>query len=67
MVIGEAEDLWPRFLADLEAGRPQPIYRCETPPSIARQPVPRWDLVDARRAEMHALVDTYYPKAGGTG
>jgi radical SAM superfamily enzyme YgiQ (UPF0313 family) len=49
VVIGEAEELWPRFLADLEAGRPQPVYRCESQPSIARQPLPRWDLVDARR------------------
>jgi len=48
VVIGEAEELWPKLLADLEAGRPQPVYRCETPPSIARQPLPRWDLVDAK-------------------
>jgi radical SAM superfamily enzyme YgiQ (UPF0313 family) len=50
VVIGEAEELWPRFLADLEAGRPQPVYRCETPPPFARQPFPRWDLVDAKRS-----------------
>jgi radical SAM superfamily enzyme YgiQ (UPF0313 family) len=50
VVIGEAEELWPRFLADLDAGRPQPVYRCEAPPSLARQPFPRWDLVDTRRS-----------------
>ncbi len=50
VVIGEAEELWPRFLADLEAGRPQPVYRCEAPLPFARQPHPRWDLVAAKDA-----------------
>jgi radical SAM superfamily enzyme YgiQ (UPF0313 family) len=45
VVAGEAEEVWPRLLADLEAGRLQRVYRAETPPAFRTSPPPRWDLV----------------------
>jgi len=45
-VLGEAEDLMAELVADLEAGQLKPIYQSNTRPSLARSPVPRWDLVD---------------------
>lgn len=46
VVIGEAEELWPKLLEDFAAGRLQRIYRMTTPPPIDRLPVPRYDLLD---------------------
>jgi len=34
VVIGQAEDLWPRVLEDVRAGRLQRVYRQERPPSL---------------------------------
>lgn len=48
VVIGEAEDLWPRVVADAAAGRLQQVYRMERPPSIDALPVPRYDLMHRR-------------------
>jgi radical SAM superfamily enzyme YgiQ (UPF0313 family) len=45
-VLDEAEITLPRFLADLEAGRPQKMYRAEEKPDISRTPPPRFDLID---------------------
>ncbi len=45
-VLDEAELTLPRFLADLEAGRPQKVYRADGRPDITRTPVPRFDLID---------------------
>jgi radical SAM superfamily enzyme YgiQ (UPF0313 family) len=44
-VLGEAEEIMPRFVADLEAGTLQPVYRAPQFPSLAQTPVPRYDLV----------------------
>lgn len=35
VVIGEAEELWPRLIEDFRAGRLQPRYRAERRPSLA--------------------------------
>ncbi len=45
-VLDEAELTLPRFLADLEAGYPQKLYRDSGKPDITRTPVPRFDLID---------------------
>jgi radical SAM superfamily enzyme YgiQ (UPF0313 family) len=45
-VLDEAELTLPRFLADLEAGHPQKLYRDSGKPDITRTPVPRFDLID---------------------
>ena len=49
VVVGEAEDLWPGVLADFESGDLKPVYKAEGFPSIGRQPIPRWDLIDTRQ------------------
>jgi radical SAM superfamily enzyme YgiQ (UPF0313 family) len=47
-VLGEAEDLMPQIVADLQAGRLQRIYQTATRPDMALSPVPRWDLVNLK-------------------
>jgi radical SAM superfamily enzyme YgiQ (UPF0313 family) len=47
-VLGEAEELIPRLVADLQSGKLQPIYQAANRPNLALTPVPRWDLVDLR-------------------
>jgi radical SAM superfamily enzyme YgiQ (UPF0313 family) len=47
VVVGEGEDLWPRVLADVKAGRARRIYRSDSPPSLAGRALPRRDLMDA--------------------
>jgi len=49
LVIGEAEETWPQVLADFEAGRLQPVYRMARRPPIESLPLPRYDLMDARK------------------
>ena len=46
VMIGEAENLWPRLLQDFENGQMQKIYRAETRPDITHLPRPRRDLLD---------------------
>lgn len=48
-VLGEAEDLMPQLVADLERGTLQPVYRAAGWPNLQQTPVPRWDLVDLKR------------------
>jgi len=48
IVVGEAEELSPRLVADLEAGALQPIYQATDYPDITRTPAPRYDLVDLK-------------------
>lgn len=47
--VGEAEETWPRFLADFRAGKPERLYRGDPRPSMAGWPVPRFDLLDSSR------------------
>lgn len=49
LVLGEAEETWPKVIADFEAGRLQPIYRMLRRPPIEELPLPRYDLMDARK------------------
>jgi len=46
VVIGEAEELWPRLLDDFQHGSLQPIYRHEEYPDPAKIPAARRDLID---------------------
>lgn len=45
VVCGEAEDLWPRVVADVEAGTLKPIYRMEDFPSLSDYRQPRIELL----------------------
>ncbi|HWI41073.1 MAG TPA: B12-binding domain-containing radical SAM protein [Verrucomicrobiae bacterium] len=49
LVLDEAEATLPRFLADLEAGRPQSMYRAQQRPDLSLTPLPLWELVDMRK------------------
>jgi len=52
VILGEAEELWPRLLADFAAGRLQPVYRMERRPAVHELPEPRYDLFNRRRLGM---------------
>lgn len=47
-VLGEAEEVMPQVVADLQAGQLKPRYQAAGWPSLERTPVPRWDLVNVR-------------------
>ena len=47
-VLGEAENLAARLVADLERGVLEPFYRSPHWPDVHGTPVPRWDLVELR-------------------
>ncbi len=49
VVAGEGEEMWPRVVADAEAGRLEGIYRQETPVDLSRVPFPRRDLGKVKR------------------
>jgi radical SAM superfamily enzyme YgiQ (UPF0313 family) len=58
VVIGEAEEMWPRVLADAEAGRLESLYRQETHIDFARPIQPRRDLIDPKRYWSANVVQT---------
>ncbi len=49
VVAGEGELVWPRLLADAQAGSLKPLYRAAAPFDLADAPVPRFDLLGDRR------------------
>jgi len=53
LFVDEAEETWPRFLRDFEAGAWQAEYRCEEKPDLSQAPMPRFDLLRVDR--YHAL------------
>ena len=48
VVIGEAEESWPRLIEDFRQGRLQPAYRSQRPPSLCQLPHARRDLLEGR-------------------
>jgi radical SAM superfamily enzyme YgiQ (UPF0313 family) len=58
VIVGEAEELWPRFLRDFVSGRPRSIYR--NPPGhfvdLTASLPPRYDLLNAH----NSLRDPHY-------
>lgn len=46
MVLGEAEEIMPELIRDLESGNWKPVYQAKTFPSLEATPVPRWELLD---------------------
>ncbi|HVW36758.1 MAG TPA: radical SAM protein [Pirellulales bacterium] len=46
--VGEAEETWPQFLADWQAGRPQRRYEQAERTDMTRVPTPRFDLLKTR-------------------
>ena len=55
IVIGEAEEIVPVLAADLAAGSGPRIYRETSKPDLARSPVPRFDLLNARAYHQMAV------------
>jgi radical SAM superfamily enzyme YgiQ (UPF0313 family) len=45
LVLDEAEMTLPDFIADLENGCPQRIYRANGYPDIHQTPIPLWHLI----------------------
>ena len=45
LAIGEGAQLWPRILADVEAGRLEPVYRGDYKRPYREDPMPRRDLL----------------------
>ncbi|MQA31692.1 MAG: radical SAM protein [Luteitalea sp.] len=46
VVVGEAEPVMPRLIADLRRGRLEPLYRAEGLADLSTIPPPRYDLVE---------------------
>lgn len=47
-VLGEAEEIMPRLVEDMQTGRLQHIYQAAGRPDVTRTPAPRWDLINPR-------------------
>jgi len=52
LVLGEAEEAWPRLLKDFQAGKLQPLYQAERLSDLKALPVPRYDLLDLKRYKL---------------
>ncbi|MCX8035757.1 MAG: B12-binding domain-containing radical SAM protein [Candidatus Sumerlaeia bacterium] len=57
VVIGEADEIWPRVVRDAEPGCLQKVYRSERLPDLTRLPPPRWDILP-RHAYCYYSVQT---------
>ena len=50
VIVGEAEDLWPKVFDDLRNGTLRQVYRQENGfPSLENRPLPNWDLYRGKR------------------
>jgi radical SAM superfamily enzyme YgiQ (UPF0313 family) len=49
VVVGEAEDTWPRVLEDAQRGKLESVYVSTGRAPLAGMPAPRWDLIKGRR------------------
>lgn len=58
VVVGEAEDLWPRLLSDFQQGVMQRCYRHEAFPPLSGLGSPRWPLYDGKRYLPFHCVET---------
>jgi len=58
LLIGEAEETWPKFLDDFRIGTPETTYAPDAPPNLVNLPAPRWDLLKRRRTMKGAVFAT---------
>jgi radical SAM superfamily enzyme YgiQ (UPF0313 family) len=49
IVVGEAEEIWPRVIEDFLKGKLQRKYKQTDPPDLSRLPAPRYDLMNLSR------------------
>ena len=52
LVLGEAEEAWPRLLGDFQAGRLQSLYQAEALSDLRNLPVPRYDLLNLKKYKL---------------
>jgi len=58
VVIGEADEIWPDILKDVEKGELKPFYRQEGRSDLSHLPVPRRDLLPRKGYLFHNLIQT---------
>lgn len=58
VVVGEAEEVWPRLLADAARDRLRPFYRAEARPDLAGLPPARRELLHKRGYLFHNTMQT---------
>lgn len=59
LIVGEAEETWPRFLEDFYQGNYQTkIYKMEKVPQLTGLPIPRRDLIHHRFFTKGAVIST---------
>lgn len=58
VLIGEAEEMWPKLLHDFKEGKLKPYYRSDTPPSLKGLPWARRDLIERRAYGRGILIAT---------
>ena len=49
IVVGEGDELWPQVIADAQHDRLRPRYVPTRPVDLTQLPIPRYDLIDAKR------------------
>ncbi|TVR72655.1 MAG: radical SAM protein [Spirochaetaceae bacterium] len=49
LILGEAEESFPRFLEDYARGRAQPRYEASRKPDLDSSPIPRFDLLPMKK------------------
>jgi radical SAM superfamily enzyme YgiQ (UPF0313 family) len=54
-LLGEVEEIFPRFLRDWQAGVAAPVYRPQARPAVTITPVPHFDLIDHEAYRSMAL------------
>ena len=55
VVAGEAEELLPELLADLEKGQARNLYESSRHPSLTSTPPPQWDLINLKNYRSMAV------------
>ncbi len=58
VVVGEAESVWPRVVADADAGRLERLYQAQDLGDFAHPRIPRRDIIDARHYWLPNAVQT---------
>ncbi len=48
-LLGEAEEVLPLFLKDLDQGRAEALYQAQDHPELDRTPAPMWELIDFKK------------------
>ncbi len=49
LVLGEAEESWPKLIKDFQAGRLKPRYQARHLSDLKNLPLPRYDLLDLKK------------------